>query len=178
MQLSKKDYARKRIHNGCQLRIENSVTRDNCSASRGLQNSDPRDGIFNLHLTTIKDSYNLFLCFYRNEEIQMTWVGDNFDELKDQLDQHINEFNGTTNTKESVDNVTDSSKSNSDTKTTVNDRNKPQKTSAVNNTSSDKRKPETLKRQDAFEESTNVDKRKKGGNDESVQSKSKSCNIL
>ena len=110
----------------------------------------------------------------------MTWKGDNFDELKDQLDQHINEFNGTTksNTKESVANVTDNSKSNSDTKTEVNDRNKPQKTSAVNYTSSDKRKPEILKRQDAFEESTNVDKRKKEGNDESDQSKSKSCNIL
>ena len=35
MQLSKEEYARKRIHNGCSVRIENSVTRDNCSASLG-----------------------------------------------------------------------------------------------------------------------------------------------
>ena len=41
-------YARKTINNGCSVRIENSVTRDN---------SYPRDGIFNQHLTTIKDSY-------------------------------------------------------------------------------------------------------------------------
>ena len=35
MQLSKEEFARKRIHNGCSVRIENSITRDNCSASRG-----------------------------------------------------------------------------------------------------------------------------------------------
>ena len=39
MQLSKEEYARKRIHNGCSVRIENSITRDNCSASHGK----PRD---------------------------------------------------------------------------------------------------------------------------------------
>ena len=33
MQSSKEEYARKRIHTGCSLRTENSVTRDNCSTS-------------------------------------------------------------------------------------------------------------------------------------------------
>ena len=33
MLLSKKDYARKKIHNVCLVWIDNSVTRDNCSAS-------------------------------------------------------------------------------------------------------------------------------------------------
>ena len=35
MLLSKEEYARKRIHNGCSVRIENSVTQHNCSASLG-----------------------------------------------------------------------------------------------------------------------------------------------
>ena len=35
MQLSKEEYARKRICNGRSLRIENSVTQDNCLASFG-----------------------------------------------------------------------------------------------------------------------------------------------
>ena len=35
MQLSKEQYARKRIHNGSSVRFENSVTQDNCSASLG-----------------------------------------------------------------------------------------------------------------------------------------------
>ena len=39
MQLLKEGYARKRIHNGCLVRIENSITRVNCSASHGM----PRD---------------------------------------------------------------------------------------------------------------------------------------
>ena len=39
MQLSKEDYARKRIHNGCLVQTESSVTQDNCSASVGK----PRD---------------------------------------------------------------------------------------------------------------------------------------
>ena len=59
MLLTKQD-ARKRIHNGCSVRIENFVTRDNCSASRGKPRDAEqlnRDGIFNPHLTTIKDSY-------------------------------------------------------------------------------------------------------------------------
>ena len=51
MQLSKKEYARKRIYNGSSVRIENS--------SRMMPNSYPCDGIFNQHLTTIKDSYIL-----------------------------------------------------------------------------------------------------------------------
>ena len=49
MQLSKEGYARERIHNGSSVQIENSV----------MPNSYPRDGIFNQHLTTIKDSYIL-----------------------------------------------------------------------------------------------------------------------
>ena len=39
MQLSKKEYARKIIHNGCLVQIESPVTQDNCSASLGK----PRD---------------------------------------------------------------------------------------------------------------------------------------
>ena len=60
MQLSKEEYARKRIHNGSSVQIENSVTRvtvRNHSASLVMPNSYPRDGIFNQYLTTIKDSY-------------------------------------------------------------------------------------------------------------------------
>ena len=37
--LSKEEYARKRIHNGCLMQIESPVTQDNCSASLGK----PRD---------------------------------------------------------------------------------------------------------------------------------------
>ena len=62
MQLSKEEYARKRIHNGSLVQIENSVTRVTVrhhSASLVKPNSYPRDGIFNQHLTAIKDSYNL-----------------------------------------------------------------------------------------------------------------------
>ena len=62
MQLSKEEYARKRIHNASSVRIENSVTRVTIrhpSASLVKPNSYPRDGIFNQHLTTIKDSYSL-----------------------------------------------------------------------------------------------------------------------
>ena len=60
MQLSKEEYARKRIHNASSVQIENSVTRvavRQHSASLVMSNSYPRDGIFNQHLTTIKDSY-------------------------------------------------------------------------------------------------------------------------
>ena len=39
MQLSKEEYARKRIHNGCLVQIESPVTQDNCSGSLGK----PRD---------------------------------------------------------------------------------------------------------------------------------------
>ena len=35
MQLSKEEYARKRIHNGCLVQIESPVTQDKCSASIG-----------------------------------------------------------------------------------------------------------------------------------------------
>ena len=59
MQLLKEEYARKRINNGRLMQIENSVTLDNCSASLVMPNSYPYDGIFNPHITTIKDSYIL-----------------------------------------------------------------------------------------------------------------------
>ena len=36
MQLLKKTYGRKRIESGCSVRIENKVTQDKCSASRGF----------------------------------------------------------------------------------------------------------------------------------------------
>ena len=60
MQLSKKKYARKRIHNGSSVQIENSVTRVTVrhhEARWVMPNSYSRDGIFNRHLTTIKDAY-------------------------------------------------------------------------------------------------------------------------
>ena len=62
MQLSKAESARKRIHNGSSVQIENSVTRVTVrhhSASLVMPNSYPRDWISNRHLTTIKDSYSL-----------------------------------------------------------------------------------------------------------------------
>ena len=64
MRLSNEEYARKRIHNGSSVQIENSVTRVTVwhhLASLVMPNSFPRDGIFNQHLTTIKDSYNVAL---------------------------------------------------------------------------------------------------------------------
>ena len=64
MRLSKEEYARKRIHNGCLVRIENKATTDNYSVSLVMPNSYPRDGIFNPHLTTIKNSYSLTQATY------------------------------------------------------------------------------------------------------------------
>ena len=55
MQLSREEYARKRICIGCLVRIENSVTRH----VSWCRKSYLRDGIFNPNLTTIKDSYSL-----------------------------------------------------------------------------------------------------------------------
>ena len=54
------DVSKERIYNGCLVRIENSITRVNCSATRVLmmQNSYPCDGIFNPNLATIKDSFS------------------------------------------------------------------------------------------------------------------------
>ena len=60
MQLSKKEYARKRIHDSSSVQIENSVTRVTVrhhSANLVMPNSYPCDGISNQHLTTVKDSY-------------------------------------------------------------------------------------------------------------------------
>ena len=62
MQLSKEKYARTRIHNGSLVQIENSVTWVTVrhhTAILVMPNSYSRDGIFNQHLTTIKDSYNI-----------------------------------------------------------------------------------------------------------------------
>ena len=56
MQLSKEEYARKRIHIGCLVRLENPVTQYNCLASLGkLRDAEqlPRDTIFNPILTAI-----------------------------------------------------------------------------------------------------------------------------
>ena len=50
MQLSKEAYARTRIHNGYSVQID-----------LVMPNSYPHDGIFSQHLTTIKDSYIVFL---------------------------------------------------------------------------------------------------------------------
>ena len=61
MQLSKEEYARKRIHNGCLVQIESPVTQDNCPASLGklsMLNSYRCDRIFNPQFTAIKNSYN------------------------------------------------------------------------------------------------------------------------
>ena len=69
MQLSKEEYAWKWINNGCLVWIKNSITQDNCLESLSkpcdaeqaqvMPNSYLRDGIFNPHLTTIKDSYSV-----------------------------------------------------------------------------------------------------------------------
>ena len=65
--MSKEEYARKRKHNGSSVQIENSVshvTVRHHSASLVMPDSYPRDGIFNQHLTTVKDSVNsLRMCF-------------------------------------------------------------------------------------------------------------------
>ena len=61
MQLSKEEYARKRIHNDCLVQIESPVTQDNCSASLGKPRDAEqyrRDRIFNPQLTAIKNSSN------------------------------------------------------------------------------------------------------------------------
>ena len=59
MQLSKEEYATKRICNGFPVRIENSISRDNYSASLGKPcDAEPLPSWqnFNPHLTIIKDS--------------------------------------------------------------------------------------------------------------------------
>ena len=67
MQLSKEEYARKRICNGRSVWIENSVTQDNCLASLG----NPHDAEqllswqdFQSALHYLTDSYNLFFFFF------------------------------------------------------------------------------------------------------------------
>ena len=64
MQLSKEEYARKRFQKGSLVQIENSVTRVTAQHRMSLvmPNSYPRDGMFNLRLTPIKDSYILSCC--------------------------------------------------------------------------------------------------------------------
>ena len=52
----KERYARKIIHNGC------SVHSEYLGRPRDIEpNIYPRDGFFNPHLTSIKDSYNLYI---------------------------------------------------------------------------------------------------------------------
>ena len=69
MKLSKEEYARKRIHNGSLVQIENSVTR--VTLRHHLANSYPCDGIFSQHPTTIKDSY--ILPREKSSELQEIW---------------------------------------------------------------------------------------------------------
>ena len=60
MQLSKEVYARKRIHNGCLVQIENSITWGNCSASLGKPDDaeqSPSWQNFQSKMHNIKDSY-------------------------------------------------------------------------------------------------------------------------
>ena len=54
MQLSKEEYARKIIHTGSSVQIENSVTRVAVRHHEAYH----RDGIFNQHVTDIRDSYH------------------------------------------------------------------------------------------------------------------------
>ena len=57
MQLSKEEYTRKRIHNGFEVLIKNSitwVTARHHSTNLVMPYSYPCDGIFNQHLTTLK----------------------------------------------------------------------------------------------------------------------------
>ena len=54
MQLSKKEYARKRTHNGCLVQTESPVTQDNCRASLGkLRDAEQLPSEF-----SIRSSYN------------------------------------------------------------------------------------------------------------------------
>ena len=76
MQLLKEEYARKRMKNGRSVQIENSVTLDNCSASLVMPNSYPHDGIFNPHITTIKDSY--ILAYQIRKSVILTWDRDSY----------------------------------------------------------------------------------------------------
>ena len=66
MQLLKEKYARKRIYNGCLMQMENSlrITVRYHSASLMMPKSYSCDGIFNPHLITITDSYNLWPILY------------------------------------------------------------------------------------------------------------------
>ena len=57
MQLSKEEYARKRIHNGCFVQTESPVTQDNCSASLGKP-SDAEQLPSWQNFQAIKNSYN------------------------------------------------------------------------------------------------------------------------
>ena len=99
MQLPKEEYARKRIHNGSSVQIENSVTRATVrhhSASVVMPNSYPCDGIFNQHLTTIKDSYvtkykkKKKLCDNKSFKYKLTknarpfspWTSDRFSQMQ------------------------------------------------------------------------------------------------
>ena len=78
MLLSKEEYARKRIHNSSSVQIENSVTwvpAWHHLASLVMPSSYPHDGIFNQHLTTIKDSNNKTQITKQSETDQHENVG-------------------------------------------------------------------------------------------------------
>ena len=119
-----------------------------------------------------------FVCF-RNEEVQITWKGDTFDELKDQLDQHINDQHTKvySNANKGVGHALDSSKSKDGTKTGKDDKHNSGAVSMSEKPPS-YRKAEVLKRQDAFEEKTAKDQRQSKINEEPDQTKSKSCTVL
>ena len=63
-ELNSKAKAYIKIFNGCEMRIENSVTRVTVQHHEACQTVIPSDGIFHLHQTTIIDYFSFipFLC--------------------------------------------------------------------------------------------------------------------
>ena len=143
-------------------------------------------GSFQYGLNTVhyhyKPNFNKFqyLHLFRNEEVQIPWKGDNFDELKDQLDQHINEQHTAIDSSgnKGVEHGANKSTANNETKTAKQERsvnksgpnNKNERTSAS-------RKTDSLKRQGAVEERTEIDRQNKTSEGPKSQ-KSQACNIL
>ena len=73
-QLSKEEYARKGILNGCSAQTEISslrVTIRSHSASLMMLNSYPRNGTVNPCLTTIKD-YSFYTCIFSSSAMNFT----------------------------------------------------------------------------------------------------------
>ena len=143
-------------------------------------------GSFQHGLNTVhyhcKPNFNKFqyLHLFRNEEVQMTWKGDNFDELKDQLDQHINEQHATIDSSgnKGVEHGANKSKADNHTKTAKQERNVNK--SGANNKNertSASRKTDSLKRQGAVEKRAEIDRQNKTSEGPKSQ-KSQACNIL